>query len=418
MISIALLNIGTELLRGRTVNTNAAEIGVMLLDAGFSLDRTEVIHDDGPVIKAAMLRLLDLHDVVLVTGGLGPTKDDITKTTLLEIFGGELVQDQAMYDQMAQFVERMGREMNDLNKLQSMVPSSCKVLHNSMGSAPGMLYERDGKLLAAMPGVPFEMRHLIKDRVIPILKEKFPPEQMLKRILRTYGIAESDLAEQMALYEDHFLPGLDIAYLPSFDGTKMELKLRTVASESAQKDKELGELHVFLAEKLAKWVYATQDLTADTLLANWLKETGTTFCTAESCTGGAISAKIVRHSGVSSVHKGGVIAYWPETKEEVLGVPVSVIDEFGVVSEETAIAMAEGARKLLGTDAALSITGIAEGDIRGPESERPQVWIAFAGPHGTVTKHLNFFHSREVNIERATMGAIVFAYQQLAGQAY
>ncbi len=412
-MKIALLNIGSELLRGRTVNTNAAHMGETLLAAGYAVETTLVIHDEGPVIAAAIVGLMDDHDVVLVTGGLGPTKDDITKKVLLELFGGEMVCHEATLHRIEGFLRRMERPLLEHNRQQAFVPSSCEVLENEMGTAPGMAFVRGGRALISMPGVPFEMKWLLRERVIPWMRARFPVALQYSKVVRTAGIPESRMAEKMEAIEDELDPNIAIAYLPSFDGTKIELKLQGNAEDGAVMEAILTEAQAKVANLFANYVYSLEDKQPDQLLAEWLIANNQTFGTAESCTGGEIAAKLVKHSGISAVYKGSIVAYMPEVKVMMLGVDPAMIEGNGIVSEEVAKAMAMGARSVLGTDFALSITGIAEAAKDAPAEEQPQAWIGFAGPDGAHALHIRLMKDRRVNIEIAAFAALVFALKSI-----
>lgn len=418
MAKIALLNIGSELLRGRTVNTNAAWMGETLIAAGYSVETTLVIHDDGPVITEAIHRLMATHDAVLVTGGLGPTKDDITKKVLLDIFGGEMVCHEPSLKRIEGYLARLNRPLLDHNRLQSFVPSSCEVLENERGTAPGMAFQVDGHALVSMPGVPFEMKWLMENKVIPWLKALFPTGLLLSRVVRTAGIPESRIAEKMEGIEPDLDQRIGIAYLPSSDGTKIELKIGGSPEERAGMEAALNAAQGMVADLFREYVYSLEDKTPDRLLAEWLMREKKTFGTAESCTGGEIAAKLVKHSGVSSVLKGGVVAYMASVKEAVLGVPAETIASHGIVSEAVAIAMAEGARRVLDAEYAVSITGIAEAAKDAPENERPQAWIGFSGPQGSVAMHIRLMWDRRVNIEVAANAALVFCLRRLQAGAH
>jgi nicotinamide-nucleotide amidase len=413
MTKIALLNIGTELLRGSTVNTNAAFIGQQLLGAGYALETTLVIHDDGPVIAAAINDLLASHAVVLLTGGLGPTKDDITKKVLLELYGGEMVCHEPTLRRIEGFLKRLDRPLLPHNRAQADVPSTCTVMENELGTAPGMAFLRDGKTLVSMPGVPYEMEHLMTQHVIQWLQAHYPVAQQHKRVVRTMGIAESTIAERMETIEDSLDPRIAIAYLPSFDGCKIELKTAGRPDEEAALQALLADAQRKVVGLFEKYVYSLEDKRPDQLLAERLLATGKTIVTAESCTGGRIAAKLVEYSGMSAVLKGGIVAYMAETKENVLGVNAETILQKGIVSEEVAREMAEGARRLTHADYAISITGIAEAAEDAPASGQPQAWMGFAGPNGTVTFHTKLLRNRKVNLEVATHAALVFALRSI-----
>lgn len=411
MTKIALLNIGTELLRGRTINTNAATIGQMLLRSGFTLDTTLVIHDDGPIIAQTVQRLMATHDVILLTGGLGPTTDDITKKTLLQLFGGEMVCHEPTLRRIETFMNYLKRPMLEHNRQQAFVPSSCEVFENEQGTAPGMCFIQGGRILIAMPGVPYEMEHLMEKGVLPLLAQRFPLQYFATRVLRTIGIPESRIAEIMEQHAEDFDPRVSIAYLPSFDGTKIELKLAGDPAEAHALEAVVSDLQGRIHGWMEKYVYSLEDKSPVQLLVAHLKEQHLSFATAESCTGGAIAAHLVEQRGVSSVMKGGVVAYMREIKEGVLSVPAEVIDTHGIVSAQVAEAMAEGVRKHLGADLAVSITGYAEAPKDENDPEQPQAWIGFSSPQGNLSFHIKLFRDRKVNLQIATQAALIFAYK-------
>ena len=415
MTTIALLNIGSELLRGRTVNTNAARMAKMLRKIGFSLDRTVVVHDEGAAITQAIDQLMQVHDVLLVTGGLGPTRDDITKKVLLARFGGELMIDNRTLAHIESYLARNGRKLLESNRQQALVPSSCEVLFNGMGTAPGMAFRENGKTLIALPGVPYEMEHLMKSQVLPLLREQFSVGVVQTRIIRTAGVPESRIAERMVEIEGEIAAEISIAYLPGYDGTKIELRLEGAPAQHAEISRALTAAQALVANLFSKYVYSLEDKAPSQVLAERLLEAQLTFATAESCTGGAIAAALVQHTGVSAVLKGGVIAYMREIKEEMLGVSAATIDANGIVSQAVASAMAEGARKALGSDIAVAITGIAEAPPNAGEAESPQAWIGFADANGSSAFHIRLFGDRKVNLEVAKNAALIFVLRNLKG---
>ena len=412
MTKIALLNIGSELLTGRTINTNAASIAKLLRSRGYHLESTAVCHDTHAEITHWLNELMARHEVVLVTGGLGPTKDDITKKVMLELFGGEMVVHEPTLRRIESFLLMRNRRLLESNRLQAYVPSSCTVLDNFNGTAPGMAFQQGDRTVVSMPGVPFEMKHLMEDRVLALLEERYPAVPMHTRMIRTAGVPESRIAERMEDLETELPEGLQVAYLPAFDGTKIELRLKSTDNDTA--NALLNAAQARIAERFSKYTYSLVDKNPDQLLAEYLLENGVTMATAESCTGGAIAAKMVTHSGISSVFKGGVVAYMREIKENVLGVESAEIDAHGIVSEAVAKSMAEGARALLGSDIAVSITGIAEAaDDAGP-ADRPQAWIGYADKNGTRAFHIKLFKQRKTNIEVATNAVLIYALRILA----
>jgi nicotinamide-nucleotide amidase len=276
-----------------------------------------------------------------------------------------------------------------------------------------MAFVQEGKALISLPGVPFEMKHLIGKKVIPWLQERYPVARYLTYVVRTAGIPESRMAEKMETLEPELDPRITIAYLPNFEGTKIELKLSAQPDEEAAAHDALKRAQEKVAELFQPYVYSLEDKGPDRLLAEWLMKSGATFATAESCTGGGIVAKLVQHSGISSVLRGGVVAYTKEIKESVLGVLPETIASKGIVSAEVASEMAEGVRRIMKCDYAVSITGIAEAAPDAAEEDQPRAWIGFAGPNGTQTLHILLMKDRKVNIEIAAYAALVFAWKNL-----
>ncbi|MEM7038996.1 MAG: nicotinamide-nucleotide amidohydrolase family protein [Bacteroidota bacterium] len=413
MTKIALLNIGSELLIGRTVNTNASEMGKMLRREGYGVATTLVIHDEGSTIRKSLDDLLLGHDVVICTGGLGPTRDDITKKTLLERFGGEMVCHEPTLKAIEAYLAMRDRTLLESNRMQAFVPSSCEVLMNEMGSAPGMLFREKGevreKAVISLPGVPFEMKHLMARKVIPFLRDNYPAKAVLTRIVRTAGVPESRIAERMEDLEAEMPEGLSVAYLPSFDGTKIELRMEGEESDRGEMERQIEIKQKRIANLFSKYTYSLEDQTPDQVLAELILRENLTMGTAESCTGGGIAAKMVQNSGISKALKGGIVAYMREVKEQLLSVDPRMIDEKGIVSEEVARAMAEGARQVLASDFAVSITGWAEAARDAAPEDRAQAWIGFADGKGSVAFHLKLFKSRPVNLEVAANAAIIFA---------
>lgn len=407
MTRVALLNIGSELLVGRTINTNATSMALKLRAKGYHLHTTIVCHDTGAEILHWIDELLSAHEVILITGGLGPTKDDITKKVLLDRFGGEMVLDEETLAGINNYLKRHDRPLSELNRQQAFVPSSCEVLVNTMGSAPGMAFREGEKSVIAMPGVPLEMKHLMDVKVIPLLERYHPTLAMHTRILRMVGIPESRIAEKMEPLEPDFPPALEVAYLPSYEGTKVELRMKGNDALTVENEIEAAKLKI--AAVFEKYIYSLEDKRPVELVRDYMFETGKTMATAESCTGGAIAAAMVQQSGISSVFKGGVVAYMREIKETILGVPPETIDTFGIVSAEVAKAMARGARKALGSDFAISITGIAEAASGAPEAEMPQCWIGFADGEREEAFYFKLFRHRKQNIAVATQAALIFA---------
>jgi nicotinamide-nucleotide amidase len=324
-----------------------------------------------------------------------------------------MVLHEGMLGRIERYLASRGRRLLESNRQQAFVPSSCEVLENDQGTAPGMVFTENGKTIVSMPGVPFEMINLMQTRVLPLLTQRYAHDWVGTRIVRTGGVPESRIAERMEEIEQEIDPRVGIAYLPSFDGTKIELRITGKPEEGEELEAVLAAAQKKVADLFYKYVYSLEDKSPDRVLADYLLQHNITMSTAESCTGGAIAAAMVQHSGISAVFKGSVVAYMREIKEKVLGVPAATIDEFGIVSGETAKAMAEGARELMGSDFAISITGIAEAAEDAPKEGQPQAWIGYADSNGSQALHFGLFKGREVNIQIAKNAALIFCLRCL-----
>ncbi len=413
MTKIALLNIGSELLVGRTINTNATKMALMLRDKGFHLETTTVCHDTEEDIRHWIDELLSRHDTLLITGGLGPTKDDITKKVLLDRFGGEMICHEPTLEAIKKYLSSHSRPLLDQNRQQAFVPSSCEVLRNNYGTAPGMVFREGSKIVVSMPGVPLEMEVLMREEIVPLLVKTYPVLEMHTRIIRTIGVPESRIAQKMEAIEDQFTEALSVAYLPSYEGTKIELRMKS--NDAAQAEKEIEAAQKKIAALFSKYVYSLDDKSPSQLLKEYMFAHQLTMATAESCTGGAIAALMVEHSGISAYFKGGVVAYMEEVKENVLGVKRETIDKYNVVSGEVAMEMARGARERLGSDFAVSITGIAEAPQDAPAEASPQAWLGFSDARGEQAFYFKLFRQRKQNIAIATQAAIIYALRCLRG---
>lgn len=398
MATLSLITIGDELLKGRTVNTNASHTGEMLRNNGYSLSRVVTISDQRKAIRSTLEEELLRSDVILISGGLGPTKDDITKFTLAEIFQSELVVHPPTLSFLEERYKRRNRQLTELTRRQAWVPAGCEVIHNSKGTAPGMLFRSGEKLIFSMPGVPFEMLHMLEYEIIPIIKATFPQDVFLHEIIRLANIPESVAAKRMESVEESLPPEVNVAYLPRHDGLWLELSIQMPQDKENEANKLLKSASELVADHLKDKVYARGGQPLAKEVADLFgKQPGLTLAVAESLTGGRIAAKIVEIPGASSFFKGSVTAYASSVKLEVLKVPQQVIDDHTVVSREVAEAMAEGVRKLLNADIGLSTTGLAEKD----RNQQPNAWLGYSDKHGNEAIHVEFLHGREVNIERA-----------------
>ena len=409
-----IITIGDEILIGQIVDTNSVWMAQRLGEIGLSVRRKYSIGDRREEIVSAVEESLKASEVVLITGGLGPTKDDITKKVLADIFHSTLVRHEETYERVERMMTARGIEFNELNKSQALVPECCTVLPNHKGTAPGMWFERDGRVVVSLPGVPFEMEHLMTESVLPRLKAHFNLQSVVHRTAITYGLAESMMAERIAEWEDSLPDYLHLAYLPSPSQLRLRLSAYDVDAEQAAReiDARFEALMPLLGEYFVGW----ESDTLQSVVAHILTTRGETLAAAESCTGGALSAKFTAMSGASDYFWGAVVSYDNSVKENVLGVSHEDIETYGAVSEQVARQMAEGVRRVCGTTYGVATTGIA-GPSGGSE-EKPvgTVWMAVAGPNGTVAQKKVHGRLRAQNIDRASSAAINLLRLYLLGR--
>ena len=409
-IVIKNISIGDELLIGQVINTNAAWLGEHLSDAGFQLDSTLTIGDSEKAILEAFEACMDA-DLVLVTGGLGPTADDITKPTVCKFFDTELAFCQAAYDNVVSLFQRRGFQMSERNRSQAMLPETCRYIPNTYGTAPCMWLEKKGVVFAFMPGVPFEMKGIFTDELLPRIKERFHAVPYEKRVIMTTGIGESFLADKIKEWEDALPDFLSLAYLPQHGMVRLRLSGR---------HEDAGLLHATLDDQVEKltrliseYIFAMQDQPIERTVFDLLNNKGLTFATAESCTGGNIAHVITLIPGSSEVFKGAAVTYATAMKTKVLGVFSETIEKYGVVSQEVVERMALGVRDLMEADFGVATTGIAGPSGGTEENPVGTVWIGVASQNGVVSKRFNFGKDRENIINRATIAAYEMLRQQL-----
>ena len=392
-MQVTIINIGDELLIGQVVNTNASTMSRLLTAAGMDVLKTMVVGDERQAIWNAVDEAMRESDAVLVTGGLGPTKDDITKKLLCEYFGSELVESPMALDNVKRIFESRGYELTPVNRAQALVPKCCEVLNNDLGTAPCMWFP--GKtVLVSLPGVPFEMEWLMRNRVIPKLQETFHTDIIVTKNILVQGIGESFLSDLIEPWELSLPEHIKLAYLPVAGLTKLRLTVHGNYDPAILKG---------LYDLAGKYIVGEDCETLDELVHTTLIKRGLTLATAESCTGGNIARLLTAQAGASAYFKGGIVAYSNEVKESTLGVKHSTLEAHGTVSEATVREMAEGVRQRLGTDLAIATTGIAGPD--GGTKEKPvgTVWIAVANANGTEAKLLQFgANRRQQNIDRST----------------
>lgn len=403
-MNASLITIGDELLIGQVVDTNSSRIALLLNEAGIVVAAKQTVGDDRDAMREAIEGALGRFDVVITTGGIGPTRDDITKQVVAEIFGCGMVRHEATYLYNEQMLAARGVEYNELNRLQSMVPACAAVLPNPNGTAPGLWFERGGHILVVLPGVPFEMEALMADEVLPRLRPLAGNAGIVHRTMITSGIAESVLAERIAAWEDALPAEVKLAYLPSPAGVKLRLSAYGVdtAAAGALIAARFGELEKIIP----RYVVGYGDESPESYAARLLTERGLTLAVAESCTGGRIASRFTAIEGASAYLLCGVVAYSNQAKENILGVSPESLARHGAVSREVAIQMAEGVRRISGADYALATTGIA--GPGGGTDEKPvgTVWIALATAGGTVAECFRYGRLRAQNIERSATQAI------------
>ena len=409
-IVIKNISIGDELLIGQVINTNAAWLGEHLSGAGFQLDSTLTIGDSEKAILDAFNACMDA-DLVLVTGGLGPTADDITKPTVCKFFETELEFCQAAYDNVVSLFKRRGFQMSERNRSQAMLPKSCVYVPNTYGTAPCMWLEKNGVVFAFMPGVPFEMKGIFTDELLPRIKQRFHAVPYEKRVIMTTGIGESFLADKIKDWEDALPDFLSLAYLPQHGMVRLRLSGR---------HEDAGLLHATLDDQVEKltrliseYIFSMQDQPIERTVFDLLLNKGMTFASAESCTGGNIAHVITLIPGSSEVFKGAAVTYATPTKTKVLGVPAESIETHGVVSQDVVERMATSVRNLMGADFGVATTGIAGPSGGTEETPVGTVWIGVATPSGVISKCFNFGKDRENVINRATIAAYEMLRQQL-----
>ncbi|MXV15261.1 competence/damage-inducible protein A [Hufsiella ginkgonis] len=410
-----IITIGDEILIGQVVDTNSAWMASKLNDAGIRVKQITSVSDERTHILEALAAGCERADVLLITGGLGPTKDDITKKTLAEYFGVGFKSDEATLEQVRKIFARNNRPLLEVNIRQADVPENCTVLLNKNGTAPGMWFEYNGKIIISMPGVPFEMMYLVEEEVIPRLKVRFELSSIVHHTMLTAGVGESFLAEEIADIEDSLPAHIKLAYLPKLG--QVRLRLSGYGESRDELTREIGVFSTRIRERVGDFVVTDEDKPLEKALLDLMESKRLTLSVAESCTGGYLSHLITQHPGCSSVFVGGTVTYSNQLKQSVLGVLPETLAEKGAVSQETVTEMAEGARKNFGSDFAVAISGVAGPDGGTPQKPVGTVWVAVAGKNETVTKLFKFGNRRAQNIERAAVNAIILLLARVKGLA-
>lgn len=399
-----IITIGDEILIGQIVDTNSAWMAQQLNAVGIRVKQITSVSDDRQHILNALNEAQARVDIILITGGLGPTKDDITKTTLAEYFNTGFVLNEATLKNIERIFARYNRPLLEVNHNQAMVPANCEVLVNQNGTAPGMWFNHEGKVYVSMPGVPFEMMYLMEEQVIPRLKAQFKLPHIVHNTLLTVGVGESFLAEMIADIEDKLPAHIKLAYLPKLG--MVRLRLSAQGEDITSLTSEVEQYADQIAERVGKAVVAREDIPIEKAILNKMEVKALTLSVAESCTGGYIAHLFTQHPGSSKVFLGGAVSYAYELKESILGVKNETLWQHGAVSEETATEMMQGALRNFKSDYAIAVTGIAGPDGGTPDKPVGTVWIAVGNKYKSIIKKFTFGSKRIQNIERTATTAL------------
>jgi nicotinamide-nucleotide amidase len=407
-----IITIGDEILIGQIVDTNSAWMAQQLNLQGINVRQISSVPDSEQEILSAIREAETRAGIILITGGLGPTNDDITKKTLCQYFGGRLVMNPEQLEQIEALFQSFGRTVTEVNQRQAEVPDTCTCLVNRVGTAPGMWFEQNDHIYVSMPGVPYEMKSLMEEQVLPRLREKIESPELVHRTFLTQGVGESVLAGWIEAWENSLPASMKLAYLPSPGQVRLRLTSRGKDAQQARHDMEV--LAAQLYEQIGEHIYGEGETSLPEVVQQIMMKKGLSLSLAESCTGGNIAHMLTLVPGSSAYFKGGVVAYSNEIKSSMLGVSEQTLNEFGAVSKETVIEMARGAQDRFTSDYALAISGIAGPD--GGTAEKPvgTVWIAVASKDGIQTKSFRFSRNRERNIAMASLSALHLLKKSIA----
>ncbi|WP_343618212.1 competence/damage-inducible protein A [Flavobacterium sp.] len=408
-----IVTIGDEILIGQIVDTNSNFIAKELDRIGVETHEMISISDDKQHILNTFKQLQNKVDIVIVTGGLGPTKDDVTKKTFCEYFDDELVVNPEVLAHVTQLIEGFyKRPISQLNKDQALVPSKCTVLHNKMGTAPGMWMKKENTVFVSLPGVPYEMKYLVENEIIPKLVREYERPYIIHKTILTYGQGESLVAERIEQWENNLPEFIKLAYLPNPGRVRLRLTARGTNKEKLEEaiESNVRSLDAIIHDIIVGY---EENETIETVVGKLLAKQNQTVATAESCTGGKIASLLSSVPGSSSYFKGSIVSYATEVKVNVLGIPQELIAQFSVVSAEVASAMAQNVKKILKTDYALATTGNAGPSKGDSDAEIGTVFIALATPEGVITEEFNFGQPREKVIDRATVKSLEILQKEI-----
>lgn len=413
-IKATIITIGDELLIGQTIDTNSAWIAQQLNKLGIEVFRRVAVADRDEAIQLALDEEIPRASIILITGGLGPTSDDITKPFLCKYFGGKLVVDQKVLIHVEELFAKRNRPFLQINKKQAEVPDVCTVLYNEMGTAPGMLFEKEGKWIISMPGVPFEMQGIMTNEVLPRVKKHFAGGVIAYRNIVTSGEGESFIAETLSAFEHKLPPHIKLAYLPSPGIVK--LRLTATGASLGVLEQELELLQQEITDTLGSIIISYEDEPFEVMLGKLLSSKGQTISLAESCTGGYIAHLITQVQGSSNYFNGAIVPYKSALKEKLVGVQKDTIANHTAISEETAIELARNTRKMFGTDYTLSVTGQLSYGGEDAGIQKGLVWMAVDGDNGTKTKKFQFHYNRSLNKELAAQMGMLMVWKYINGK--
>ena len=405
MINTSIITIGDELLIGQVIDTNSAWMAQQLNKSGIRINRRVAVGDVAGEIWNALDEEMLHADIILITGGLGPTADDITKPLLCDYFGGKLIVDEAALENVKYLFEKIfKRAITERNLKQAEVPDVCTVIQNKRGSAPGMWFEKDGKIFVSMPGVPHEMKGMMETDVIPALTKRFQLPHIAHRTLMTFGIGESMIADMIKDFEESLPGNIKLAYLPNYG--MVRLRLTSAGENKMEIEKEVDEKFIQLQKLVAAYIVTNEDEKMEAVLGKLLLQKKKTMCTAESCTGGFIAHLITSIPGSSAFYDGSIVSYSYKAKEDLLQVNEKTLLEKGAVSEDVVIEMAKGALQNIGSDYAIAVSGIMGPDGGMPDKPVGTVWMATGNRDKIITQKLHFRFERQLNIQLTAVNAL------------
>ena len=396
-----IVTIGDEILFGQITDTNSQWLGEQLSLMGIKLKRKISVGDELSELLQIFQESESRADIIILTGGLGPTSDDITKPALCQYFGCGLKIDEEVLAHVTDFFTRRNRPMLEVNKQQAAVPELSTVLFNRLGTAPGLWLERGGKVFISLPGVPYEMKEIMISGGFPKLIKKFRPPVIVHKVIHTIGVGESFLAEMIKEWEANLPAHIKLAYLPSL--AVLKLRLTAKGEDKAVLENELKNQTELLQPYIATHIFGYDAINLEQAIGELLIKKALTVTTAESCTGGSIASSLTSVSGSSAYFLGSVVAYSNEVKSNLLGVKIETLAEFGAVSEQTVREMAEGVRHRLGSDIGVATSGIAGPTGGSPEKPVGTIWIAYSDKYKTITKKLQLTSERALNVKITTV---------------